>query len=75
MSPAQVETPVDDLRSPEFAKDLQLGTRFVLLLERLADATETVNSPPVATAHHLIDYTAVGRRKKPLDQSSSLHYV
>lgn len=66
---------MEDLRSPEFAKDLQLGTRFVVLLEGLADATETVNSPPVATALHLIDYTAVGRRKKPLDQGSSLHDV
>ncbi len=31
--------------------------------ERFADATAAVNSPPVATAHHLIDYAAVGGEK------------
>lgn len=50
------------LRNPEATKDLQLCTRFVLL-KGLADAPVAVNSPPVATAHHLIDYTAVGGEK------------
>ena len=43
----------------EFAKDFLLCTRF----EGAADATVAVNSPPVATAHHLIDYSAVGGEK------------
>lgn len=56
--------------SSHTVKDLHLCTR-VRLLKGPADATVAVNSPPVATAHHLIDYAAL----ETLDQSSSFPYV
>ena len=59
----------DLLRTPQTIKDLHLCTRFDLLGDP-ADATVAVISLPVATAHHLIDYTAVGGGKKTLEQAN-----
>lgn len=56
-------------KKPWTIKDLHLCTRFNLLKDP-ADATVAVNSFPVATAHHLIDYTAVGGGKKTLQQTT-----
>lgn len=59
----------DLLRSSQTIKDLHLYTRFNLL-EDPADATVAVINLPVATAHHLIDYTAVGGGEKILEQTN-----
>lgn len=50
---------MNKLRAPEISKDLLQCTRF----KGAADATVAVNSHPVATAHQLIDYSAVGGEK------------